>query len=251
MEAGLLLFLEEPAVTPAMRWQSRSVGLEWPLEKRWRYTMTASRVIGISAILLSAVILAACSSSPKSTPSNESTPAPVVKKEPVLLTGKSCLSQMASMAARWQTDALPFHFESEVNSESNGQGGQATIWRGMFASPSRGTYKQFVCSGSRLKESPPIGVTSGTEITSGPNVAAAMFERSYLITDSDKAYEITQRHGGDSLIKKNPQQPVVYVLVWDRKKQQLLWVVTYGTTANSKDTGVIDASTGKFLRAAM
>ena len=212
--------------------------------------MTASRVIGISAVLLSAVILAACGSSPNPAPSTESAPAPVVKKEPVLLTGKSCFSQMVSMAARWQPDALPFHFESEVNTESNGQAGKATIWRGMFASASRGTYKQFVCSGSRLKESPPIGVTSGAEITSAPNVAAAMFQQSYLNTDSDRAYEITQQNGGDRLIKKNPQQPVVYVLVWDGKNRQLLWVVAYGTTAkSSKDTGVIDASTGKFLRA--
>ena len=202
--------------------------------------MTASRVIRTSAILLSAVIVVACSSSPNPTPSTESAPAPVVKKEPVLYTGKSCLSQMASMAARWQPDALPFHFESEVNSESNGQGGKATIWRGMFASPSRGTYKQLVCSGSRLKESPAVGVTSGVELTSGPNVTGLMFQASYLSTDSDKAYEITLQNGGDGLLRKIRNNPSC-TFSSGTKEQQLLWVVGYGTTVNSsKDTGAID-----------
>jgi len=210
--------------------------------------MKASRVIGIPAILLSAVMIA-CSSSPSPTPSTESTPAPAPKKEPVLYTGKACFSSMVSVAARWQSDALPFHFESEVNSESNGQGGKATIWRGMFASASRGTYKEFVCSGSRLKESPAIGVTSGAEITSGPNVAGLVFQQFYLTVDSDKAYETTLQNGGEALLKKDAQQPVVYYLTWDPKKKQLLWVVQYGTTAkDSKGSGVLDASTGKFLR---
>ncbi len=212
--------------------------------------MTASRVVGISAILLSAAIAVSCGSSSSPAPSTQSAPAAVVKKDPVLLTGKVCLSQITTMAARWQADALPFHLESEVNSESTGQGGKATIWRGMVASASRGTYKQFACSGSRLTDSPPVGVTSGPEIASGPEVAAQMFQPFYLTVDSDKAYETTLQNGGEALVKKDAKQPVTYYLVWDAKKKQLVWVVQYGTTVkDSKGSGVIDASTGKFLRA--
>jgi len=215
--------------------------------------MKASRVTRISAILLSGVIAVACSSAPQpsgSSASPASSPAPV-KKEPVLYTGKSCLSQMASAAARWQPDALPFHMESEINAESTGQQGRSTIWRGMFASQTRGTYKTFTCSGSRLKDEAPIGVTSSVESPSGPNVASQMFQQFYLTTDSDKAYEVAQGKGGEALVKKDPQQPVVYFLDWDPKKRQLTWFVVYGTSLqNSKGMGVIDASTGKFLRAA-
>ncbi len=211
--------------------------------------MTASRVIGISAILLSAAIAVSCGSSSSPAPGTQSAPAAAVKKDPVLLTGKVCLSQITSMAARWQPDALPFHLESQVNSESNGQGGKATVWRAMVASATRGTYKQFTCSGSRLKDSPPVGVTSGSEIASGPNVASQMFQQFYLTADSDKAYETTLQNGGDGLVKKDPQQPVTYYLDWVPKSKQLLWVVEYGTSPkDSKGTGVIDASTGKFLR---
>jgi len=215
--------------------------------------MKANRVTGIAAILLSGVILVACSSSPSPSSGSTASPAPPpapVKKDPVLYTGKSCLSQMASTAARWQPDALPFHLESAVNEESNGQGGKATIWKAMFASPTRGTYKTFTCSGSRLKESPAMGVNSSMEIASGGNVAGQIFQQYALTTDSDKAYEVGQEKGGADLLKKNPQQPIVYSLDWDAKNRQLVWIVLYGTSrADSKGFGVIDASTGKFLRA--
>jgi hypothetical protein len=202
-------------------------------------------------VFFGSMLMIACSSSTTS-PSSSQTQAPAeVKKEPILNTGKACFSQMTSMAARWSPDAVPFHMESALNAESNGQGGKSTIWRGMFASPSRRTYKVFTCSGSRLKEEAPIGVTSSAEAAYGPTVPALMFQAFYLTTDSDQAYALAQEKGGAKLLEKNPQQPVLYTLDWNPKDKALLWVVVYGTSANdSKGIGVIDASTGKFLRAA-
>ena len=212
--------------------------------------MIANRLTGIAAVALSGVVLIACSSSPSPAPAGSETTAAPVKKEPVLYTGKSCLSQMASAASRWQPDALPFHMESAVNEESNGQHGKATVWKGMFASPSGRMSKIYTCSGSRLKDAPPIGITSGMEIASGPNIGAQMFQQFALVTDSDAAFDIGQEKGGSDLLKKDPQQPVVYSLDYDAKNKQLVWVVLYGTSkADSKGFGVIDASTGKFLRA--
>ena len=202
-------------------------------------------------VFFSSLLMIACSSS-TSAPSSSQTQAPAeVKKEPILNTGKACFSQMTSMAARWSPDAVPFHMESALNAESNGQGGKSTIWRGMFASPSRRTYKVFTCSGSRLKDEAPIGVTSSAEIAYGPTVPALMFQAFYLTTDSDQAYALAQEKGGAKLLEKDPQQPVLYTLDWNPKEKALLWVVVYGTSAkDSKGIGVIDASTGKFLRAA-
>ena len=211
--------------------------------------MKADRGCGIALLFLTAVILVACSSTPTSTPATQPPPAPV-KKEPILYTGKSCMSQMAGLAARWQPDALPVHMESSVNAESNGQGGKATVWRGMFASASRVTNRTFTCSGSRLKDEPAVGVTSSAESASGPMIATAMFQPFMLATDSDKAYEVALQHGGDALIKKDAQQPVIYTLDWDSKKKELVWGVVFGTSvANSKGVGIINANTGQFLRA--
>ncbi|HUB02903.1 MAG TPA: hypothetical protein VL983_09465 [Terriglobales bacterium] len=202
-------------------------------------------------LLASALMIACGSTSTESSSSQKQSSAPEAKKEPVLNTGKACLSQMAGMAARWAPDAVPFHMESALNEESNGQGGKSTIWRGMFASPTRRTYRVFTCSGSRLKDEPPIGVTSSAETAYGPTVPALMFQAFYLTTDSDQAYALAQEKGGAKLLEKNPQQPVLYTLDWNPKEKALLWVVFYGTsTQDSKGIGVIDASTGKFLRAA-
>jgi hypothetical protein len=214
--------------------------------------MKATRLTGVAAILLSGVLFVACSSaptSPSTTPS--STPSPAAeKKEPVLYTGKNCLSQMANAAARWQPDAMPVHMESYLNAESTGQGGRSTIWRAMFASAGRGTSRTFTCSGSRLKEEPAIGVSASAETASAPDMARSMFQPMLLIIDSDKAYATAQENGGANILKKNPQQPILYSLDWDASKKELVWGILYGTSrSDSKGVGIIDATTGKFLRA--
>jgi hypothetical protein len=120
----------------------------------------------------------------------------------------------------------------------------------MFASPARGTWRTFTCSGSRLKEEASMGVTSSSEIASSPDIARAMFQPMSLIVDSDKAFATAQDNGGANILKNNPQQPVVYSLDWDFSKKQLVWVVMYGTShSDAKGVGVIDATSGKFLRA--
>jgi len=211
---------------------------------------------GVLIVLLSCVLITGLMigcSSPSTSPSSSSpTKSPTAaKKEPILYTGKSCFSQMTSMAARWQPDALPFHMESALNDESNGHDGKSTIWRGMYASPSRRTYKVLTCSGSRLASEAPLGVTSGAEIAYGPTVPALMFQSFLLTIDSDQAYATAQEKGGSKLLEKDPQQPVLYTLDWNPKDKALLWVIFYGSsTKDTKGIGVIDASTGKFLRAA-
>lgn len=210
--------------------------------------MRSKSIMG-AVILVIPFILSACGSAPKTPSSTAATPVPE-KKEPVLYTGKSCMSQMESAASRWQADAMPIHLESGLNAESNGQSGKSTIWQGMFASPSRGTWRSFTCSGSRLKEEPAIGVSGSMEMASSPGTASAMFQPLLLIVDSDKAYETGQEHGGAELLKKNPEQPVLYSLNWDAKSRKLIWAVMYGTShSDSKGVGLIDATSGKFLGA--
>ena len=172
------------------------------------------------------------------------------KKDPNLYTARSCFSRMTDMAQRWSPDAMPFQLESDLNAESNGQAGQATVWRGFFASQSRRTFKTYTCSGSRLPDAPPLGVTASAETPFPPNVPSLLFLPSYLQTDSDKAFAILQGHGGADLIKKDPKQTVMYRLAWDPKQKALLWYVTYGKSATDrKGFGVLNASTGAFLRA--
>lgn len=214
--------------------------------------MGTRRVVAIAAAFLNACMVVGCGPNPVSAPDSGAAkaPAPAAKKEPVLYTGKPCLTRMVDLAARWQPDAMPFHMESALNAESTGRDGKSTIWRALFASPSRGAYKTFICSGSRLAEAPPVGITSTAETPYGANVPQLMFQPFYLTADSDQAFSIAQERGGAKLLEKDPQQPVLYSLNWDPRQKQLLWVVIYGTTQdNARGIGVINASTGKFVRA--
>lgn len=214
--------------------------------------MRTMLVSGIVILLLSLMIVTACGPSSTSasgaSPQTSTTPPP--KKEPVLYTGKSCLSQMAGLAARWQPDALPYHVESEVNAESDGHDGKSTVWQAMFASPSRRTYRIFTCSGSRLPQAPPLGVTTTPESPYSASVAQLLFHSFQLSTDSDQAYTLAQGKGGTKLLEKDPKLPVTYFLDWDSKNKELLWVVVYGQSGkDAKGKCVIDAISGKFLRA--
>ena len=213
--------------------------------------MTAFRLAMSAAIILLVIILIGCTSTPSPTTSPTATPTPQTEqKEPTLYTAKQCFGSMVNLAQRWQPDALPFHMESELTTETTGQGGKSTIWRAIFASQSRGMMKSFVCSGSRQPSAPARGYTSSAESAYPPNVPGLLFDPSYLQNDSDKTFATTLEHGGAALIKEDPNQPVVYLLDWDARQKALLWTVIYGKTqADRKGIGVVNAATGAFVRA--
>ena len=208
--------------------------------------------VAVLPLMVSLVVLVGCSANKTAAASKEQ-PRPAAAQEeekPTFYTGKPCLVRMADLAQRWAPDALPFHMESTVTSEGNGQDGKAAIWRGMFAAPSRGTFRTFTCSGSRRPDQPPYGVTSTAEMAYAPNVPGLLFQRFYLQTDSDEAYRVAQQHGGSVILKKDPKQAITYMLDWDSKRRELVWGVMYGTGhGDSKGVGIIDATKGTFLRA--
>lgn len=199
--------------------------------------------------LLGVVLILSCASEPIKTNAAEATK-PTEKKEVSLSTARPCLERMSYMALRWQPDALPYHLESEINAEANGQDGRSTVWRANFASASRGLSKNFVCSGSLLKDSPPFGVTANREFPYSKGTTILTFSLLDLTVDSDVAAKIAQEHGGADLMKRNPQQPVYYELAVNSKSNKLLWAAVYGTSEkDNKGIGLIDATNPKFLGA--
>jgi len=110
--------------------------------------------------------------------------------------------------------------------------------------------KTVSCSGSRLPTSPALGFSDTPEIAYAANVPAAIFDPASFQTDSDKAFAVTLEHGGAPFIKKDPQQPILYVLDWDARKKQLLWWVIYGKSQTDRQgVCVVDAKTGAFTSA--
>jgi hypothetical protein len=195
-------------------------------------------------IVLAVSWLAGCSSTP--TPTAE----PPKPKGPELETGRAAFQKLYVAARGWARDAQPYRLESMVNSDSNGHDGKAAIWRGGFASPVQRSAKPFTWSGTDAKDAPPSGMNPGTEDTYNPsNASTIVFDINFLKTDSDKAFEIAQQHGGDKLLEKTPDTPVLYILEWNRLENMLVWHVIYGSSRDEFKLKIaINATTGEYVR---
>ncbi len=110
--------------------------------------------------------------------------------------------------------------------------------------------KLFAWSGLVGPDAPEPGITFSAEDSWSPtNSSTQTFDIAFLKVDSDHAYEVAQKNGGDKLTKKDPKQPVIFVLDWDTTKNQLVWHVLYGN--NPRDTKLriaVDATSGEFIR---
>ena len=194
-------------------------------------------------VLVALAFLAGCSS--------ESTQpaAPPQPKAPDLLTGRSAFQKMYIQAHGWAGDAKPFRLESQTNKDSNGRDGKSAIWRASFASPSKGSVKPFVWSGTDSSDAPSRGVSPGSEDSySANNSNTQIFDVAFMKIDSDKAFEEAQKHGGEKVLEKSPDLPVLYVADWNGRQNQLIWHVIYGTDRESAKLKIaVDASTGEFL----
>jgi hypothetical protein len=194
------------------------------------------------------VFLAGCSSE---APKPAATP---VAKEPPkqeMVTGRVAFQKFYQAARLWSADARCFRLESDITKESPGRDGKAGVWRAFFASPTRNASKQFVWSGLTADDAPSRGVApvGADQAFSASNVSTQPFDIAFLKVDSDQALEVSQKHGGEAILKKSADQPVRYILNWNPKKNQLEWHVVYGTAElDAKLNVAVNASTGEFER---
>lgn len=182
--------------------------------------------------------MAGCSSEP-SKPTTAATPQP---KAPELITGSSAFYKCYISARGWAPDAQPYRAESRVTPDSKGRDGKAGEWRVGFASPSHRATKFYTWANS--------DVSHGVDDTYSPtNSSTQIFNVQFLKTDTDKAFAVAQQHGGDKLLEKEPDTPVLYLLDWDRQTNELLWHVIYGADRTTAKLRVaVNASTGEFSR---
>src|SRR5882762_6223910 len=207
------------------------------------------------SVISVAMLTAGCSSTENkaenSMPEKPASAVAAPSKEPVLYTGQGAFNRMMGLALKWSPDAQPARLESVLTTETNGQNGKSTVWRGFFASPRRRSVKTIVCSGSRRPDAPPFGVSAeGNEGAYNSDAANLAFLPLLVKTDTDKAFQITLQHGGEAILKKNAQQPITYLLLKDRKQNVPVWYVIYGISEKDrKGIGVINATTGAFVSA--
>jgi len=190
--------------------------------------------------------LAGCTSEPPK-------PATAEKAQPKaadLETGRYAFQKLYIAARGWQRDAQPFRLESQVTADSKGKDGKSAVWRATFASPATRGAKPYVWSGTDASDAPSRGISPGNEDTYSPtNSSTQVFDQAFLKIDSDKAFEVAQKHGGDKLLQKNADTPVLYVLDWNHAGNTLVWHVIYGNSRDDAKLIVdVDGTSGEFIR---
>lgn len=196
-------------------------------------------------------LLVSCSPDKKTaSESSSNSPAKPAVKEAQYETGRAAFQKMFLAARLWAPDLQPFRLQSQFTADAPTADGKAGLWRASFASPSKRMMKLFSWSGLVGPDAPERGVSFSAEDSWSPsNTSTDPFDIAFLKVDSDKAYEVAQNNGGDKLTKKDPKQPVTFLLAWDATKNQLVWHVLYGDNPTEAKLRIaVDATSGEFLR---
>lgn len=189
-------------------------------------------------LLLSLAFIAGCSS--------ESSPPAPQPEPPELLSGRSAFQQVYISARSWALDARPYRLQSLAVGDNKGKQGKAVVWQAGFASPSQRLSREYSWSGIDSADAPSRGVSHGAQ---DPYTPGSDFDVQFLKVDSDQAFEIAEKHGGDKVLEDDPNTPVIYLLEWSRPTNNLIWHVIYGNNRNTAKLVVdVDASTSAFLR---
>jgi hypothetical protein len=185
-----------------------------------------------------------------SAPPKPASTGPTEPKAAELQTGRYAFQKLFIAAHGWARDAQPFRLESQVTADSKGKDGKAAVWRASFASPAGRSAKPYVWSGTDAADAPSRGISPGNEDTYSPtNSSTQVFDVNFLKVDSDKAFEVAQKHGGDKVLEKTPDTPVLYVLDWSHAANKLIWHVIYGTSRDDAKLIVdVDGTSEEFIR---
>jgi hypothetical protein len=193
----------------------------------------------VALALLSLAVTTGCTS-------DTSHPAASKPQPPDLLAGRAAFQQLYVAARGWAQDIKPYQLQSQAVGDYKGKDGKAVVWRAAFASATRGS-KPFTWSGMDSPDgSSPRGISPGTVDNFAPS---GTFDIAFLKIDSDKAFEVAQKHGGEKVLVNAPDTAVSYMLDWNPGTNNLVWHVIYGNSRNDAKLVVdLDASTGEFIR---
>ena len=205
----------------------------------------------IAVTCVALLLLASCSSSKKIESSTESQPtATPTARQAEYETGRTALQKMYISARGWAGDVKLFRLQSQFTPEAPTSEGKAGLWRASFGSPSKRMMKLFVWSGLVGPDAPEQGISFSAEDSWNPNNSSTtVFDLGFLKVDSDKAYEVAQKHGGEKLTARDLKQAVFFVLDWDTQKNELVWHVIYGSGQDEAKLRIaVNATSGEFLR---
>lgn len=199
--------------------------------------------------VLALAVLAGCSSEKPAAMQENKTTASAAKPaaENQLQSGREALQKMYAAARNWSIDSQPVGLSSAPR--KGDANGQAAVWSASFASAGKHAIRNFTWSGATGENAPDLGVSLGSiEDYSPSNISTRPFDMNFLKIDSSQAFDMAQKHGGATLLKKTPETLMRYSLRSDPRTNSLSWSIQYGPGANSKLDVIVNASTGQFVR---
>src|SRR5260370_9613699 len=175
----------------------------------------------LALVMLVTAVISGCTSEPTQT---EQKPQPTE-----VLTGRSAFQQLYVSARGWAADARPYQLQSQVIGDSKFKDGKAALWRAGFASQQMRGSKPYPWSVIDSPDAPSRGISPGTHDSHLPRNA---FDINFLKLDSDKAFEVAQKHGGDKILQQRTEHPLSYFLDLNPPAQTLLLHHIFSTKPN-------------------
>ncbi|MGA2038896.1 MAG: hypothetical protein ABSH42_06435 [Bryobacteraceae bacterium] len=194
-------------------------------------------------IFAAGLLLAGCS--------EQSAPPAAAKKEeakPEPATGQSALFRMYQVARTWAPDAAVLKLDSVRVDGVPDQPGKSAGWEAVFTSEQKASSHAFTWYAVDQEPNIHKGVFAGSEESySGAHGTTMPFLIADVKIDTDAALA-TAKSKEEAFEKKNPGQPVIYLLEKSSKWPHPAWRVIWGESVSTSGFSVfVDASTGTFL----
>ena len=167
------------------------------------------------------------------------------KPEPI--TGQSALFKMFQVARSWAPDATVLKLTSAHVEGVTDQPGKSGGWAAVFVSSGRSSSRSFTWYAVDQEPTIHKGVFPGAE-ESYSHGTTAPFAIGDVKIDSVAALDTAKVKETD-YEKKNPGQPVIYLLEKTTKFPNPAWRVIWGDSVSTSGFSVfVDATTGTFLQ---
>jgi hypothetical protein len=200
-----------------------------------------------AAALLPALLLSACSETPKTATKVETEAKKEPPKPPEAVTAQRAFYEAYKPARTWATDLLALSVTSGEVPDVKNEDGKCGLWTVVFVSPSRKEARRFTYA----------VVDSGADIHQGVSVSDALpwggatpaskpFANSEFAVDSDAAYKVAVQKAAGWL-KTHPNQKVTFRLGNASRFAAPVWYIMWGTAKNGY-AALVNATTGTILK---
>ncbi len=201
------------------------------------------------AVLAAALLLTACSQSPRPAESKK-TEAPAKVESPgppEAVAGRTAFYEMYKPARAWASDLLPLTLASGEIPGIKNEDGKAAMWTAVFVSPSRREARTFVYAAADHGSEIHRGVSAGgAQAWSGPTPQSRPFQITEFSVNSDEAYKTASKTAG-AWLRRHPGQKVNITLASTARFGAPVWYIMWGTR-KSGFLAFVNATTGTAMK---